>query len=138
MRTLLAFVLVLGLATAASAQTQRIPFWNVYNATAGEPTATIGYFDTSAAGRTTTYANRQEVWNVSIRNNTTGTVTIRLYSKGAPGFDQAFQQSWDDDYLAVTIEAGDAFTLTDLMVPLIGWHIENDVLAGTVRIVGWN
>lgn len=138
MRTLLAFGLVLALAGAASAQTQRIAYWNAYNATAGEAAATIGYFDASAAGRTTTYASRQEVWNVTIRNNTTAEVTIRLYSKGTPGFDQVFQQAWDDDYLPVTIAAGDAITFNDLMVPLIGWHIENDVLAGTVRIVGWN
>ena len=128
----------------AAAQTYRIPYENNYSATAGDADATIRYFNTNGTGAsatTNTAANRQEVWNLSILNDTASSVTIRIYSKASPGWDGAFSDDWNDDYAVFIINAGDALTLTDRTVPVIGWHIVTDTFVGTspnVNIAGWN
>lgn len=141
MRTLIAAALIALLAGPAVAQTQRTAFSNQYNATVGEADGTIGYFDATNDGRTTTYANRQEVWNIIVSNETSAAITIRIYWRAAPGYDGTFSAVWDDDYSTFTIGAGRALSLTDLMVPVVGWHIEDNTFTGTgpvVRLYGWN
>lgn len=141
MRTLIVAALLVLLSAPAFAQSQRTAFSNQYNATVGEADGTIGYFDATFQGRTTTYSDRQEVWNIIVSNETTAAITIRIYWRAAPGYDGTFSALWDDDYTTFTIGAAKVLSLTDLMVPVVGWHIEDNTFTGTgpvVRLYGWN